>query len=60
MFAKRLFSVLLIVILALPLLPTVRAQEGPTPEAIGLRPDAPPYACTAVLGWHARLYERRG
>jgi hypothetical protein len=44
---KRLFFVLLMVVLALPALavtPSADAQEGPTPEAVGLRPDAPPYA----------------
>jgi predicted dienelactone hydrolase len=29
---------------ALGLLPAAQAQEGPKPEAVGLRPDAPPYA----------------
>jgi predicted dienelactone hydrolase len=47
MFAKRLVFVLLIGVLALPALastPLAGAQEGPKPEAVGLRPDAPPYA----------------
>jgi predicted dienelactone hydrolase len=42
MFTKRLFFVLLIVVLAS--LPSASAQEGPKPEAVGLSPDAPPYA----------------
>lgn len=37
MSAKRLFIVLLMIVLALPLLPAVSAQEGPTPNA-------PPFA----------------
>jgi hypothetical protein len=44
---RKLFVVLLIAALALPallILPSVDAQEGPKPEAVGLRPDAPPYA----------------
>jgi len=42
---KRLFFVTVIVAMVSTLLPlTVTAQEGPKPEAVGLRPDAPPYA----------------
>ncbi len=47
MCTKRLLFVLLIVVLVLPALaitPFAGAQEGPKPEAVGLRPDAPPYA----------------
>jgi predicted dienelactone hydrolase len=44
MFVKRLFLVLLIVMLVPGLLPSADAQDGPKPEAVGLRPDAPPYA----------------
>ena len=47
MVTKRSFFVLSIVVLALPALmitPLAGAQEGPKPEAVGLRPDAPPYA----------------
>jgi predicted dienelactone hydrolase len=46
MVAKRLFFILLIVVLALPALaitPFAGAQEN-KPPAVGLRPDAPPYA----------------
>ena len=46
-FSKWLLSVVLIVVLALPglaITPFAGAQEGPKPEAVGLRPDAPPYA----------------
>jgi predicted dienelactone hydrolase len=43
-FSRLSVSVVLIVALALGLLPAVQAQEGPKPEAVGLRPDAPPYA----------------
>jgi predicted dienelactone hydrolase len=44
---KRILFVLLIAALVVPALaiqPSVSAQEGPKPEAVGLRPDAPPYA----------------
>jgi len=42
---KRLFFVTVIVAMVSTLLPlTATAQEGPKPEAVGLRPDAPPYA----------------
>ncbi len=41
---KCLVSVALIAVLALTVLPTAYAQDGPKPEAVGLRPDAPPYA----------------
>jgi hypothetical protein len=44
---KRILFVLLIAALALPVLgisPSASAQEGPKPEAVGLRPDAPSYA----------------
>lgn len=47
MMKKRLIFVLIIVVLALPtmiLAPLAGAQEGPKPEAVGLRPDAPLYA----------------
>lgn len=43
-FLKFLVSILLIVVLALALAPLANAQEGTTPEPVGLRPDAPPYA----------------
>jgi len=46
MFEKRFGLVVLIVmivLLASPMLPTTVAQEG-APAAVGLRPDAPPYA----------------
>jgi predicted dienelactone hydrolase len=42
-----MFFILVIVMLALPALaitPLAVAQEGSKPEAVGLRPDAPPYA----------------
>jgi predicted dienelactone hydrolase len=42
--SKSVVAVLVIVVLALGLLPSAQAQEGPKPEAAGLRPDAPPYA----------------
>jgi predicted dienelactone hydrolase len=44
---KRLVILILIVLLmfpALEILSPVGAQEEPRPEAVGLRPDAPPYA----------------
>ena len=42
---KRMFFVLVIVALIIAALPlNVVAQEGPKPEAVGLHPDAPPYA----------------
>ena len=47
MFTKRLLFVLMIAALIVPALaitPFAGAQEGPKPEAVGLRPDAPPYA----------------
>ncbi len=48
MFAnKRMLIILMIAVLALPalaILPSAGAQVGPKPEAVGLRPDAPPYA----------------
>ncbi len=47
MVAKRLFFVLLLTTLGTSLLvisPSVGAREGPKPAAVGLRPDAPPYA----------------
>jgi hypothetical protein len=43
-FSKLLSSVVLIVMLTLAVTPFAGAQEGPKPEAVGLRPDAPPYA----------------
>ena len=43
-FSKSIVSVLVIAALALAIVPFAGAQEGPQPEAIGLRPDAPPYA----------------
>ncbi len=42
--SKLSLSVVLIVALALGLLPAAQAQEEPKPDAVGLRPDAPPYA----------------
>jgi predicted dienelactone hydrolase len=42
--SKLSLSVVLIVVLALGLLPAAQAQEGSTPDAVGLRPDAPLYA----------------
>jgi len=53
MHTRRLLFVLLIAVLVLPTLAIVSfagAQEGPKPEAVGLRPDAPPYA---LHGSHA-------
>jgi predicted dienelactone hydrolase len=44
MSVKRWFLVLLIVMLVPGLLSSANAQESPSPEAVGLRPDAPPYA----------------
>jgi predicted dienelactone hydrolase len=47
MFWKRVFFVVLLaamIVPALAILPSAGAQEGPKPEAVGLRPDAPPYA----------------
>ena len=44
---NRWLAILLIAALTIPALaitPLAGAQEGPTPEAVGLRPDAPPYA----------------
>ena len=44
---RKLFVMLLIAALVVPvlaILPASNAQEGPKPEAVGLRPDAPPYA----------------
>jgi predicted dienelactone hydrolase len=41
---KRIVFVGLIVTLALAIAPFAGAQDGPKPEAVGLRPDAPPYA----------------
>ncbi|NLF75473.1 MAG: hypothetical protein GX573_07225 [Chloroflexi bacterium] len=43
-FSKSIVSVLVIVLFTLALVPFAGAQEGPKPEAVGLRPDAPPYA----------------
>lgn len=44
-FLKFLVPILLIVVLVLALAPLAGAQEGTTtPEPVGLRPDAPPYA----------------
>ncbi len=42
--SRCVVSVVLIVTLALAVIPFASAQEGPKPEAVGLRPDAPPYA----------------
>lgn len=42
--SKLLILVVPVVLLALVLAPLAGAQEGPIPEAVGLRPDAPPYA----------------
>lgn len=44
---KRILFVLVIAALVVPawaIQPSASAQEGPTPEAVGLRPDAPSYA----------------
>jgi predicted dienelactone hydrolase len=43
-FSKSIVSVVLIAVLALGIVPLAGAQEGPKPEAVGLRPDAPTYA----------------
>jgi hypothetical protein len=43
-FSRLFLSVVLVVVVALGLLPAAQAQEGPKPEAVGLCPDAPPYA----------------
>ena len=43
-FSKLVLSVVLIVVVVLGIVPLAGAQEGPSPEAVGLRPDAPPYA----------------
>jgi predicted dienelactone hydrolase len=59
MFTKRLFFILSIVVLALPALvaiPFAGAQEGPKPEAVGLRPDAPTYALHGPYWVGARDY----
>lgn len=42
--SKVVLSIVLIVVFALGIAPLAGAQEGPQPEAVGLRPDAPPYA----------------
>jgi predicted dienelactone hydrolase len=43
-FSRLFLSIVLMIVLALGLLPAVQAQEGPKPEAVGFRPDAPAYA----------------
>ena len=43
-FSRLLLSAVWMMVLALGLLPAAQAQEEPKPEAVGLRPDAPPYA----------------
>ena len=43
-FSKYLVSVILIVAVVLGIVPFAGAQEGPKPETVGFRPDAPLYA----------------
>ena len=49
MFAKRLVFVLLIVVLGL--LPSVSAQEGPKPEAVGRVPTRHLMRCMGRIGY---------
>ena len=42
MFKHFKYLLLIVVLVAVSLPAAVTAQEGPKPEAVGLRPDAPP------------------
>ena len=53
----RSFTFVLLLVVCFVIVGPLAAQDAPTPEPVGLRPDAPNMRCTARTGWGRKRWK---